>query len=327
MLRGTVPLSEKIPSVSFGSSLRYTAMLPVHWMPQSDPMIPQFGDVEVKNGIQAPHVAASSEKERFRHKSMAVNELQRYSTPKKTGGVTVYGYRHYTPKTGQFLGRDPIEEEGGYNLYGFVGNDGVNWIDLLGLEFKANQTEGSLAGGGLPNGWYGKTSRPTPTAKGDNEVVIECVEKNGSKTYKVHVKKSKEFDVTVDSFVANDQVGKVYTKAGLGAIKGHEQRRVDVYQKAYNAYLKVFESDIKSKCSKDGLNKLQAESYKSNLESWLSDKQSSATSKFSSWAKDQQTSITGENGRVFKNTEGLIDGINNPHTVGDPSAPDMACPK
>ncbi len=29
--------------------------------------------------------------------------------------------------------RDPIEEAGGVNLYGFVGNDGVNWMDLLGL--------------------------------------------------------------------------------------------------------------------------------------------------------------------------------------------------
>jgi RHS repeat-associated protein len=54
-------------------------------------------------------------------------------TPKKTGGVTVYGYRHYTPKTGQFLGRDPIGENGGMNLYGFVGNDGGNGFDYLGL--------------------------------------------------------------------------------------------------------------------------------------------------------------------------------------------------
>jgi len=29
--------------------------------------------------------------------------------------------------------RDPIEEEGGYNLYGFVGNDGFNFWDYLGL--------------------------------------------------------------------------------------------------------------------------------------------------------------------------------------------------
>jgi uncharacterized protein RhaS with RHS repeats len=48
--------------------------------------------------------------------------------------VTVYGYRHYSPKTGRFLGRDPIEEEGGMNLYGFVGNDGVGKWDKLGLD-------------------------------------------------------------------------------------------------------------------------------------------------------------------------------------------------
>ncbi len=49
-------------------------------------------------------------------------------------GVTVYGYRHYTPKTGQFLGRDPIGEKGGNNLYGFVENDGIGNVDVLGKE-------------------------------------------------------------------------------------------------------------------------------------------------------------------------------------------------
>lgn len=33
--------------------------------------------------------------------------------------------------------RDPIEERGGINLYGFVGNDGVNVIDRLGLALYA----------------------------------------------------------------------------------------------------------------------------------------------------------------------------------------------
>ena len=48
-------------------------------------------------------------------------------------GVTVYGFRYYDPETGRWLSRDPIEERGGLNLYGFVGNDGVNWVDILGL--------------------------------------------------------------------------------------------------------------------------------------------------------------------------------------------------
>jgi RHS repeat-associated protein len=47
--------------------------------------------------------------------------------------VTDYGYRWYDPLTGRWPSRDPIEEEGGINLYGFVGNDGVNKLDIWGL--------------------------------------------------------------------------------------------------------------------------------------------------------------------------------------------------
>jgi len=54
--------------------------------------------------------------------------------------VTDYGYRYYDPNTGLWSSRDPIEEQGGVNLYGFVGNDGVNAWDLYGLTnyFTAN---------------------------------------------------------------------------------------------------------------------------------------------------------------------------------------------
>ena len=47
-------------------------------------------------------------------------------------GLYYYGYRYYDPMTGRWPCRDPIEEEGGINLYGFVGNDGVNHWDYLG---------------------------------------------------------------------------------------------------------------------------------------------------------------------------------------------------
>jgi RHS repeat-associated core domain len=43
-----------------------------------------------------------------------------------------YGYRFYSPEQGRWLNYDPIAEEGGLNLYGFVGNDGVNHFDSLG---------------------------------------------------------------------------------------------------------------------------------------------------------------------------------------------------
>ncbi|MEM7792084.1 MAG: RHS repeat-associated core domain-containing protein [Verrucomicrobiota bacterium] len=48
-------------------------------------------------------------------------------------GLLYYGYRYYDVETGRWLSRDPIEEEGGLNLYRFVGNNGVNQTDYLGL--------------------------------------------------------------------------------------------------------------------------------------------------------------------------------------------------
>jgi hypothetical protein len=47
--------------------------------------------------------------------------------------VACYGYRYYDPLTGRWPSRDPIEERGGINLYGFVGNDSVNMLDINGL--------------------------------------------------------------------------------------------------------------------------------------------------------------------------------------------------
>ena len=48
-------------------------------------------------------------------------------------GLCYYGYRWYSPNHGRWTSRDPIGESGGMNMYGFVGSDGVNWIDIFGL--------------------------------------------------------------------------------------------------------------------------------------------------------------------------------------------------
>jgi RHS repeat-associated protein len=49
-------------------------------------------------------------------------------------GWVYYGYRFYDPVTGRWVSRDPIEEKGGINLYGFVVNDPINAFDPLGLD-------------------------------------------------------------------------------------------------------------------------------------------------------------------------------------------------
>lgn len=45
-----------------------------------------------------------------------------------------YGYRYYSASTGRWLSRDPIEEEGEKNLYGFVYNNSGLYFDILGRE-------------------------------------------------------------------------------------------------------------------------------------------------------------------------------------------------
>jgi RHS repeat-associated protein len=46
----------------------------------------------------------------------------------------ISGQRYYNPTWGRFINRDPIGENGGVNLYGFCGNDGINRTDRLGLD-------------------------------------------------------------------------------------------------------------------------------------------------------------------------------------------------
>jgi RHS repeat-associated protein len=48
-------------------------------------------------------------------------------------GLVFTLYRAYDPATGRWLSRDPIEENGGINLYGYVSNDSINYDDPYGL--------------------------------------------------------------------------------------------------------------------------------------------------------------------------------------------------
>ncbi len=78
-------------------------------------------------------------------RELHINDLSQ--SPKMQ--VVYYGYRFYDPVTGKWPSRDPIEERGGYNLNGFVGNDGANDWDYLGLadgnDVVGNDKEGGTS--------------------------------------------------------------------------------------------------------------------------------------------------------------------------------------
>ncbi len=67
--------------------------------------------------------------------SYAASNSFRFSTKysDSESGLIYYGLRYYAPRQGRFINRDPLEERGGLNLYGFVRNNPANRWDYLGL--------------------------------------------------------------------------------------------------------------------------------------------------------------------------------------------------
>jgi len=64
-------------------------------------------------------------------------------------GMVYYLYRFYNPVLGRWVNRDPIEEAGGINMFGFVSNSPVRLFDPLGLEDKSSCSSTDLLSGDL----------------------------------------------------------------------------------------------------------------------------------------------------------------------------------
>jgi RHS repeat-associated protein len=110
-------------------SCRVMAADAVRSVPSSDAPDedPPIGGAAVSNPEPPPKTPSSAGS--LVASARQIRPKNRRSRPR----VTYYGYRYYDPQTSRWPSRDPIEEEGGINLYGFVGNDGVNGWDYLGL--------------------------------------------------------------------------------------------------------------------------------------------------------------------------------------------------
>lgn len=56
-------------------------------------------------------------------------------------GLLHYNYRHYNPRDGRWLNREPFPKQGMLNLYIFLNNRAQNHIDFLGLDFWIENTK------------------------------------------------------------------------------------------------------------------------------------------------------------------------------------------
>ena len=69
----------------------------------------------------------------FEKSLYGMNTLHKKKRIKAVSRAAISGLRYYNPAQGKWLSRDPFEEPGGNNLYGFVGNNAISRYDVLGM--------------------------------------------------------------------------------------------------------------------------------------------------------------------------------------------------
>ena len=84
-------------------------------------------------------------------------------------GLFYYRARYYDPKSGRFVGEDPIRWAGGLNLYGYVGNEPISWRDPWGLKRRSKGSASTTSAvrrrcSGLCSAGWRRTSQVGNTA-------------------------------------------------------------------------------------------------------------------------------------------------------------------
>ena len=123
--------------------------------------------------------------------------------------------------SGRRPSRDPIGEDGGINRYGFVGNDGVNRADILGLAWDSSKGQEAVD-------LAMKIQKDGPSAIADDHVCCDLIRKCGEKatdciTYAAAIIKcgyllsgDKVMAAKMDSFNKNTFNAKEVSKALAG---------------------------------------------------------------------------------------------------------------
>jgi RHS repeat-associated protein len=102
--------------------------------PPPRPQDPPEDDPPAGNTPKSPVPPPKPPSGGFFLNSLPTSASAEEALPEETMGVTDYLYRWYDPLTGRWSSRDPIEERGGVNLYGFINNHTISHFDILGLK-------------------------------------------------------------------------------------------------------------------------------------------------------------------------------------------------
>jgi RHS repeat-associated protein len=107
--------------------------------PTTDTQQTSEDDADPSTGVTATSPRPRQPRPGNASRSRSVCTQKPSKLAENTVHVADYLYRYYDPLTGRWPSRDPIEEDGGMNLYEFVGNDGVTSWDYLGNFIGGNE--------------------------------------------------------------------------------------------------------------------------------------------------------------------------------------------
>ncbi len=175
-------------------------------------------------------------------------------------GLYYYGYRYYLPELGRWINRDPIGEKGGLNLYGFVQNNPLYTIDILGLytylgadfHHGIEQSDGAIG-----------------TVKAGEYIISHIARTIGDPTFEVETSVSEDgcqcCVVRVEFFFGQNVylplVGESFSENSLGPIQEitvdavhleiltrHENAHVEAEKRIAKTLFEKAESDFKGAC-------------------------------------------------------------------------------
>ena len=143
-----------------------------------------------------------------------------------------YGYRYYSPSLGRWISRDPIEEEGGGNVYLGCNNQHLFTIDSLGA-FVVVDYSRTYSPADLVKMVLELDSRFPAIVSGIREPFKSAIQANWNKM---------EFRLTRDRYACSDKEEKMQGKRSMGLVheKGQVLRDVDVSRRKVGHSVPIF---------------------------------------------------------------------------------------
>ena len=102
--------------------------------PTTDTHQPGDDDADPGTGVTATSPRPRPPRPGNASRSRSLRPLKPSKLAENAVHVADYLYRYYDPLTGRWPSRDPIEERGGFNLYGFLYSNSLNMVDYLGWD-------------------------------------------------------------------------------------------------------------------------------------------------------------------------------------------------